>query len=896
MALDLSVLVGFTGYTSTLLAAQKASRAAAAREAASPTTAKVDVTAPWEAATSKSDSARLVAAMQTKTYIDENDTSFDKPGVPEDYKKLFAVYKGLANLQILANAAADKKTESGRLAGLDRRFQDGFAQVMKYASGLELDGLSLLTGPKSSTAKSTAAIARSTSATTTRTLVQGDAQASMKGLESADPFTISVSRGTTKIDVDIDLSEMGSTTRNLGNVINFINGKLSEAGAQTRLKRIETTPETEKNKPVPAKTYAMQIDTGGAESLTFTSSAPSTALYLANQGVNAGELRKLSVDGSEPSTVYRSAIANDGTEMNIKSTVNDDDGNVYVLGTTNGDEKGQLNQSSSDVMLRKYDSAGNLIWSKLMGSTEKADGLALAVDGEGSAVIAGQISGKLGTAVSAGAKDSFVVKINKNGEEVFSRQIGSIFDDGATALTIDADGAIYVGGQVKGKMAGATAAYGGNDAYVTKYDEKGARLYTRQFGTAGDERVSAIAIADDGELVVATTESGQGVLRKFASGDGASAAMWSQNIGDLSGGGSIAGIAIENGNIYLAGSSVSGSLNGGSVVTAHSGGQDGYVMKLTDGGASVAQDFVTYLGTSSTDRINGIAVSNGRIFVAGDTKGTLPGATATRADTTNAFAAELTATGSLDWARQFGVTTGEGYGRGITVDAEGGSSALDALGLPNGKMASAMTRTVTAQTTARAGDFFYVQVGNLTARKITIEAGETMTTLARKLNSVMTLNGKATPVRTSTGETLKIEPREGQSITLKPGTGNLDALAGLGLSAGRFIKASADGETKDDASELPTYALGLKSGYSLLSTDKAVDARSSIDAAMTAIRKAYRELEMTPAERAALTATASDKPGKRGGTVPAYLSAQLANYNAGLQRLQSSSSSSGSLF
>jgi hypothetical protein len=895
LALDLSVLVGFTGSTSALLAANKASRAAAAREAASPTAAKVNVTTPWEAATPKSESARLVAAMQTKTYIDEKDTSFDKPGVPEDYKKLFAVYKGLATLQVLANAASDKKTESGRLAGLDRRFQDGFAQVMKYAGSLELDSLSLLTGPKSTTAKSTAAIARPSSITTTKTLVQGDAQASMKALESAEPFTITVSRGTTKTDIQIDLSEMGSTTRNLGNVINFINGKLGDAGVQTRLKRIETTPETEKNKPVPAKQYAMQIDTGGAEALTFTSSAPSTALYLANQGVNAGELRKLAVDGAEPSTVYRAAITNDGTELNVKSTVNDSDGNVFVLGTTNGDEKNQVNQSASDVMLRKYDSAGNLVWSKLMGSTERADGLALAVDSDGSAVIAGQISGKLGTAVSAGAKDSFVIKIGKNGEEVFSRQIGSIFDDGATALAIDADGAIYVGGQVKGRMVGATAAFGGNDAYVTKYDANGARLYTRQFGTAGEERVSALAIADDGALVVATTESGQGVVRKFAAADGTSAAVWAQNLGDLSGGGSIAGLAVENNSIYLAGSSVSGSLNGGPVVTAHSGGQDGYVMKLTDAGASVSQDFVTYLGTGSTDRINGIAVSNGRIFVAGDTKGQLPGATITRAETTNAFAAELSGTGSLEWARQFGVTTGEGYGRGIAVDAGGASSALDTLGLSNGKAPAAMTRTVTAQTTARPGDFFYVQVGDLTARKITIEAGETMTTLARKLNSVLTLNGKASPVRNSTGETIRIEPREGQSVTLKAGTGNLDALAGLGLSAGRFVKPSADGDAREDTSQLPTYAMGLKSGYSLLTTESAVDARSSIDAAMTAIRKAYREMNMTPEQRAALTAPQSDKPGKRGGSVPTYLSAQLANYNAGLQRLQSNNST-GALF
>jgi hypothetical protein len=892
--MDLSVLAGFTGYTNSALAASRASRAAAAKTDTSTTEAAgVKGTAPWETAAASTDSARLVKAMQATSLVDVTDASFNKEGVSDDYKKLFALYKGLSTLQTLANAAADKKALSGTLPGLNTRFQDGYAQITKYAAGLELDTLSLITGPKQTAAKSEAVVTRSTSVFTTKTVVQGDATAAMPALENASPFTISVKRGNgATTDVAIDLSDM-TTTRNLGNTVAFINAKLAAAGVQTRLQRLDVTPEdtNKKDAVTPAKQYAVRVNGYASETVSFAAAAPQTALYVANQGDGAGELRKLEVDGAAPVTVFKAAIGAKDGEITVKATKADGEGNVFVLGTTNADQGSQLNQSAStDVMLKKYDSAGNLLWSKLLGATTAADGLGLAVDSKGAAVIAGQITGKLGTGISAGGKDSFVVKVSAAGEEVFARQIGSALDDGATAVTIGPDDAIYVGGQVKGKMSGAAGSIGGSDAYVMKYDAAGKRLYTRQFGTAGDDRVAAMTIDDNGDLVVATTEGGAGVVRKFAAADGTSAAIWSQSLGDLSGGGAISGLAVDNGAVYVAGTTSNAALTGGgaTIATASSGGMDGFVFKLTDSGASAAADFVTYMGTGGADRINGLAVSNGRIFVAGDTKGALPGAVQTLANVNNAFTAEIDGAGAQVWASQFGVTAGEGYGKGLTVDA-GGASVLDALGLPKGTLKpGGEAHTITAQTTARVGDYFTLQLGELTARKITIAAGETMTSLVRKINAVLQLNGKASIARTAAGDQLKIEPKEGQKITLKAGASNLDALAGLGLSAGQFVKEAADAAKTASTDALPTYALGLKASYSLLSTDSAASARGAIEAAMASIRTAYRELTMDPEMKKALAANSETK-GKTGGAVPAYLQSQLANYSAGLQRLGGSS-------
>ena len=897
MALDLSVLYGFTGYTSSALLASQASRAAAAKTGTTATGAATQATipTPWDPVNVKSDNEALRAAMQATDYLNPKDSSFDKEGVPDDHKKLFALYKALTLLQSLSGKAADSTTLSGLLPGLDKRFQAGFSEVMAYARDLSFDNLSLLVGQKQDKALTQAAVARTSLTFQTRVVAQGDSANPMAALEDAGPFTISVKRGSSTQDVTIDLNDMGATPRTLTNVLGHINGKLAEAGVEARLKRVDVTPAAVKGQPVPAKQYAISIQTNGYEQLSFSSTAAQPALYVAAQGVNAGELRKLDLSGADPITAYRTAIPGTGTELNVRQTERDADGNVYVLGTTSGNVGGQINQSSKDVMLQKFDSAGNLLWSKLMGATEKTDGLALAIDSKGAAIVAGQLTGRIGATLSAGGLDSYVMKVNANGEEAFVRQFGSALEDGATALTVGPDDAIYVGGYTKSRITGAAASNGGADNYVMKFNAAGTRLYTRQFGSAGDERVAALAIADDGGLVVASNEGGQAVVRKFASGDATSPAAWTQQLGDLGTGGVIGGLAVEGSKIYLAGGTANAALNGGvGIATAHSGGQDGFVAAFTDGGASVSTDFVTYLGSGSADRINGIAVEDGRIFVAGDTRGVLPGATQTLAGKPNAFAAEIGQNGTLSWARQFGVTTGEGYGRGIAVDMQG-SSALDALGLPTGPISTGMARTLTAQSTVRPGDYFEIKVGDNVKRRITISAGETMTTLARKLNSVLVLAGKASVTRTSAGEKLLIEPREGETIELTAGTKNLDALAGLGLSPGKVQKASSDAMATDTSDELPAFALGLKTSYSLGTQVNAAAAKRSIDSALAEIRKAYRDITMDPETKKALNADNTPTKGKTGGTVPAYLQAQLANYNAGLARLTSTSSSSTTL-
>jgi hypothetical protein len=82
------------------------------------------------------------------------------------------------------------------------------------------------------------------------------------------------------------------------------------------------------------------------------------------------------------------------------------------------------------------------------------------------------------------------------------------------------------------------------------------------------------------------------------------------------------------------------------------------------------------------------------------------------------------------------------------------------------------------------------------------------------------------------------------------------------------------------------YGLGLSSTLNIDSAAQISHARAVVGAAMGIVRRAYQDLVT-----AASPQTAAAANGKT-GTVPAYLSAQLANLQAGLARLSGVGASS----
>lgn len=139
-----------------------------------------------------------------------------------------------------------------------------------------------------------------------------------------------------------------------------------------------------------------------------------------------------------PTTVAASTVA--------QAITSDGAGNSYVVGTTKGDIGSNLSSGSSDVFLTKLDSRGGVVWQRSLGAGGQAEGAAVSLGPNGTVVVAGTVSGPFDGVNADG--DIAVTRFDANGNEQFSTLVRSIGADTATAVAVGGDGTIYVGGQV----------------------------------------------------------------------------------------------------------------------------------------------------------------------------------------------------------------------------------------------------------------------------------------------------------------------------------------------------------------------------------------------------------------------------------------------------------------
>ena len=177
------------------------------------------------------------------------------------------------------------------------------------------------------------------------------------------------------------------------------------------------------------------------------------------------------------------------------ATAVDNAGFVYLVGSTKGGGLfGQTSGGGADVYIAKYDQNLNLIWGKLFGSTAYDRGYAVDVAADGSIYLAGFASGSVDSQGYSGGVDSLLTKYDSAGNRVWTRLLGSAGDEYAFALKTNAPGDVFVAGTTSGNLDG-NINQGGYDAFVSKFDASGAKLWTKSFGTANNDVVNGIALA-----------------------------------------------------------------------------------------------------------------------------------------------------------------------------------------------------------------------------------------------------------------------------------------------------------------------------------------------------------------------------------------------------------------
>lgn len=873
-----------------------------------------DVT-PWSEK-QPAQSSRDAKVLSLTSFIDLTDVP-KSAGVTTDSKteqdnqKLFALYKAVNNLAYLAGMSKRDDTTDGQMSGYNTRFQAGLKEVSSFINSENFNNFTLQAQEPATSVTSTTAVANATFDYTGSVLADGNNVSNpLSGVTKDDSFTISVKKGSSTQDVVIDLSKVeGDLT--VGNIVSYANKQLADAGVATRLQKVMVSgpADAATTKLKAQQQYALKIAPSGTEQITLTAGTRTPALYVAGtSGLttatsdsaqdNQGKLIKLS-NLSDPAAEFSRTTAVTSGTSTASSTVVDGDGNVYMLGSTTGDIGTQLNQGNQDVYLTKYDSAGTLTWSKLVGSAGTATGTAMALNPNGGVTIVGSTTAKLTTtSATNGNKDSFVTKYDGDGNQTWTTQLQTLNTNAANTVSVDSSGNVYIGGQSTGVIGSGQSKVGGQDAYLVKLDSKGKVASESLFGTTGTDTVSATAVTSNGDLMVASTQNGHAILSKYSGGDISQAPAWQMDLGDLQSGGTVGGIAISGDKVYVSGTTTNASLNA-TVASASSGGRDAFVFSATDNGTSVTSDHVSYVGTSATDQGNAVTVgSDGTVYLAGTTTSTFAGNVRNIKDTTNMFVASLDSSGAVSWVKQYGGLDGQSTGQSIAFDAKG-ASVLDSLGLPSGKITGKQNSYLASATTLRAGDSFSVEVEGDGSRtfKITAEKGETMSSLVTKINAQLGHKGEASVSYTSKGAALKIAVSAGSTIKLKSGSDGFDALGRLGiaeqtLSKPATAKASST-STSSSSDSTPSYALGFDTSRLDISTSTgASTARASLLSVLSAVQKVYQTITTKASQSTSTTTTSNTSTGKASAAVQA----QSDNYSLALSLLGGNSSSSTSVY
>ena len=211
--------------------------------------------------------------------------------------------------------------------------------------------------------------------------------------------------------------------------------------------------------------------------------------FLARFDGQTGQCLSLTQFGASDATTYPEGVAVDAL------------GTAYVAGSISGGSSGldgHAQTGSTDAFLTVFDNQGRrqADRTRQFGVTTASEARgsrdpwgtwcdALAVDAAGNVYLGGTTGGRLDGAASNGCSVAYVVRYRADGSQDLLRQIGSSgasdIQIGYVALGINGD--VYLNGN--GLGVDGNPGVGALDAFFTRFDAQGTKLYTRELGATG---------------------------------------------------------------------------------------------------------------------------------------------------------------------------------------------------------------------------------------------------------------------------------------------------------------------------------------------------------------------------------------------------------------------------
>ena len=167
---------------------------------------------------------------------------------------------------------------------------------------------------------------------------------------------------------------------------------------------------------------------------------------------------------------------------------------------------------SSDGMIIKYNSNGEVEWAKGIGGTDNEKINSVAVTSEGDYIVAGDFISEsidLENGISLtnnGIVDGMIIKYSSNGEAKWAKGIGGKNSDYIESIAETQDGGYIVGGYFWSSIdlgnGESLTSKGNDDGMIIKYSSAGKVEWSRAIGGGSRECVNSVSVTSDGGYIV----------------------------------------------------------------------------------------------------------------------------------------------------------------------------------------------------------------------------------------------------------------------------------------------------------------------------------------------------------------------------------------------------------
>jgi hypothetical protein len=295
---------------------------------------------------------------------------------------------------------------------------------------------------------------------------------------------------------------------------------------------------------------------------------------------------------------FQEAFGGSGVDW-ANSVQQTSDGGYIIIGYTNS-----FGAGNKDIYLVKMNVNGDTLWTKTYGGTGDDEGNSVQQTSDGGYIIVGYTN-----SFGAGGYDVYLIKVNINGDSLWTKTFGGAGDDYANSVCQTSDGGYIITGS-------GLFGSGGGDIYLIKTDTVGNIQWNKTYGsvayyidwgysvkqtTDGGYIISGFYLGVNADVWLIKTASNGNILWSRTFGGAASeigASCQQTSDGGYIVAGSTNSFGAGNNDVYL----IKTDMNGDTLWTktyGNTGDDKGYsVQQTTDGGFIIAGYYIISSGVS----------------------------------------------------------------------------------------------------------------------------------------------------------------------------------------------------------------------------------------------------------------------------------------------------------